>query len=101
MSAHIEISFIERKRLYHGGKSIQNFSNSRGFTPIDIKPCRQHDQLGTTLQSHEGGHCRANTELACFIIAGGKDSASIARAAHSHWPAAQSRSIAHLDRGIK
>src|SRR5207248_1716314 len=74
------ISFVERECFHEGRKAMHDFPDDSCLLPINIKARWQHDQVRTTLQRHESGHGRANTEGARFIVTGSENAASIARA---------------------
>ena len=80
---------------------MKDSANHCGFAPVNIEPRRQHNQVWAALQRHESRHSGAHTELARFVIARRQHATPIACATHAHWFAAQRRSVAHLDGGIK
>src|ERR1700757_4151940 len=80
---------------------MKDSANHCGFTPVNIEPRRQHNQVWAALQRHESRHSRAHTELAGFVIARRQHAAPITSAAHAYWFSAQRGTIAHLDGGIK
>src|SRR4029077_16970795 len=84
-----------------GSELIKYSADDCSFASINIEARRQHNQIRAALQRHEGRHGRAHTELARFVIARRQHATPIACASHAHWLAAQRRSVAHLDGGIK
>src|SRR5439155_11662527 len=97
----IEVSLVERQRLDDRSEVVKNSADDRGFAPVNVEPRREDNQVRAALQGHESWHRRTHTELARFIIARRQYAPPITRAAHAYRFAAQGRTIAHLDGGIK
>src|SRR4029077_10260545 len=101
MHGNVQISFVERKRFNQRREAMQNFADNRRFSPVNIESRRQHDQFWTTLQRHEGRHCRTNRESSRLVVASGQYTAPISCPADTNWFSTQRRFVSHFDRGVK
>src|SRR6266446_129718 len=56
MRGYIQIRFVERKGFNQRRETMQDSTDDRCFTPINIEARRQHNQVRATLQRHERRH---------------------------------------------